>query len=142
MQEEEKYLCIHCVEEFALNEMRSAPFDMPRTECKPCALKRIKEETHPMTNTIYQIKNRAKRNGIPFDLCVEDLNIPQYCPYLGIPIIKDGPRKNWPSVDRIIPALGYVASNVEIISYQANKMKNDASPEELKAFAQSILNRL
>jgi len=34
-------------------------------------------------------------------------------------------------LDRIIPALGYVKGNVDIISMRANRLKNDLSEEEL-----------
>lgn len=40
---------------------------------------------------------------------------------------------NSPSLDRMIPALGYVASNVRVISYRANAIKRDATLDELRA---------
>lgn len=82
------------------------------------------------------IKARAKKNGIPFNLTIEDfLNIPDACPILGIPLERNfGKRVSWensPSVDRIIPELGYVKGNVIIISTLANRIKQNATPEQI-----------
>lgn len=38
-------------------------------------------------------------------------------------------------MDRVIPELGYVKGNVEIISYRANRLKNDATYHELRAIS-------
>lgn len=37
-----------------------------------------------------------------------------------------------PSIDRIIPELGYVRGNIAVISMRANKLKSDATSEELE----------
>lgn len=82
-------------------------------------------------------RQRAKLKSIPFELTIEDLPsaIPETCPVLGIPICSNvGGRKttpNSPSIDRVIPALGYVKGNVRIISHRANQIKSDATTEEL-----------
>ncbi len=82
---------------------------------------------------LYSAKARAKRDGIPCDLSVEDIIIPEFCPILGIPLITGTGRmhQNSPSLDRIIPSLGYVKGNVQIISWKANTMKQDASLSDL-----------
>lgn len=91
----------------------------------------------------WQVKGRAGRGGLPFDLTPEDLKIPSNCPVLGIPLFRNvggkRPTANSPSVDRIIPELGYTKGNIQIISHRANVMKNDASPEELRKFAEWVL---
>ncbi len=88
-----------------------------------------------------QAKARAKRNGIPFDLTFDELVFPNECPVLGIPLFFKqgaGPGPNSPSFDRIDPSKGYVQGNVQVISHRANVMKNDASKEELRKFAEWI----
>ena len=60
--------------------------------------------------------------------------IPEYCPVFGFKI-EIGHSKtypNTPSLDRIIPDLGYVKSNIWVISHRANKIKNDASIKDLE----------
>lgn len=88
-------------------------------------------------------KHRAKRQGIPFNLTLEDLVIPANCPVLGMPLVCNAGTgsagQNSPSLDKIIPELGYVKGNIQIISYLANVMKHDATPEQLILFAEWVL---
>ncbi len=89
-------------------------------------------------------RSRAKSKNIPFDLDVEDIVIPTHCPILGIPLyttydLRRGGQRNSPSIDRVDPNLGYVKGNIQIISNRANTMKQDATPEELRAFAYWVL---
>ncbi len=61
--------------------------------------------------------------------------MPRFCPALGIPLYRaagsaaQGP--NSPTLDRIVPELGYVRGNVRVISSRANQIKSDATPAEL-----------
>jgi hypothetical protein len=47
-------------------------------------------------------------------------------------------RDNQPSLDRVIPALGYVPGNVRVISFRANRLKQDATAEEVAAILDYI----
>ena len=84
----------------------------------------------------YNVKKRAKRHNTKFNLKVEDIpKIPENCSVLGIKIIANkiaGPIDSSPSLDRIDPKLGYIKGNVRIISNRANRIKSDATLEELK----------
>lgn len=79
-------------------------------------------------------KKRARELGIPFNLTKEDIVIPEFCPILGIKLeYSDGSMADYsPSIDRIIPELGYVKNNIIIISNRANRFKNNASLEEIE----------
>lgn len=88
-------------------------------------------------------KTRAKREGLPFDLDLSDVVVPDICPFLGIAICKHNKgshQPNSPSLDKIDPAKGYVKGNVHVISYKANAMKRDASIQELLMFALGCTN--
>lgn len=85
------------------------------------------------------LRNRANANGIPFDLTESDVVIPDICPVLGIAI--DGLTKDtqW-SFDKLKPEKGYVKGNVFIISMKANRLKNNATVEELEKIIEYIKN--
>lgn len=89
-------------------------------------------------------KNRALKRGIAFDLLVEDIVIPEYCPILKIKLVRNfgtfGGQDASPSLDRIDNSKGYVKGNVWVISRQANSMKYNANQRELKLFADWINN--
>jgi hypothetical protein len=85
-------------------------------------------------------KVRATKKNIPFTITFEDIHIPEKCPVFNRPFTKVG--ENWstsPSLDRIVPELGYVPGNIQVISRQANVMKWDASKEDLILFCKGML---
>lgn len=88
-------------------------------------------------------KERAIKLNLPFEINVSDIVIPKYCPILGIPLFKGKGKvgNNSPSVDKIDPLLGYTKDNIQIISFQANTMKSNASKEDLLLFSYWILER-
>jgi hypothetical protein len=80
-------------------------------------------------------KMRAKRDGIPFNLELIDIKVPSHCPVLGIPLcpsVQSGHCPDAPSLDRIVPALGYTKGNVVVVSWRANSLKRDANLEEMR----------
>lgn len=89
-------------------------------------------------------KARATKAGVPFALSPEDITLPQTCPVLGIPIIvgQSQATDNSPSLDRVVPLLGYVKGNVLVISNRANRIKNDATPTELRQVADFFENHI
>ena len=84
-----------------------------------------------------QVKARAKKNNLAFNLVFEELKWPSICPILGIPIHRES-RDNHPSFDRVIPALGYTKGNVCIISNRANRLKQESTLEQLEALVSYI----
>jgi hypothetical protein len=86
-------------------------------------------------NLLTVVKARAKKKGLDFNLEEEDIIIPAKCPVLGEPLkVNIGGKcnsPNSPTLDRIDNNKGYVKGNVQIISWRANKIKADASLEEL-----------
>jgi hypothetical protein len=91
-------------------------------------------------------KDRAKRDDVPFTILEDDIVIPEYCPiFKNLKLCPSGnysgvAELNSPSLDRIVPDLGYVLGNIWVISNKANTMKNGASKGDLKEFAYAIYN--
>lgn len=80
-------------------------------------------------------RRRATKFNIPFSLVLDDIIIPELCPVLGIPIILGtdlNTRDSAPSIDRILPHLGYTKDNIEVISYKANTIKNSGCIEDFE----------
>jgi len=86
---------------------------------------------------ITHAKIRARKLGILFDITKSDIEVPEFCPILGIKLeVADGKiADSSPTIDRIIPELGYIKGNVMVISWRANRIKNNATVEELRKIA-------
>ena len=93
---------------------------------------------NPVKEILTRVRHRAKKFGIFFNLTEDDIVIPTHCPILKVPLVRN--TEYAPSIDKIHPHLGYVKYNVQIISMKANAMKNSATKEELKLFADWINN--
>lgn len=96
---------------------------------------------HPVRRLIVQARKRAKVQNAQMDLKEGDLVVPKKCPILGIPLIWEGgqgQQDGSPSIDRIVPEKGYTADNVWIISWRANRIKNNATVEELELIAEAL----
>lgn len=91
-------------------------------------------------------KGSSKTRGIPFDITREDIVIPELCPILGLPLYTGAHPEYYPkhnntaSLDRIDSSKGYIKNNIWVISWLANKMKQNASHEELISFCKGYLN--
>ena len=155
-------ICIGCDEELPLEDFypkRNGSADGRQPRCIECsrgvvrehartpkarATSRAYREAHPLTTEaklFYAARRRAKTSGTPFTITVDDIHIPEFCPALGLRLEagnQKGPKPNAPSIDRIIPELGYIPGNVQVISHKANSMKRNASIEELAQFAEWI----
>jgi len=97
--------------------------------------KSLKE--NPERGLLKLAKQRCKKSGVKCTITQEDIVIPEFCPILGIKLefgdMKD--RDSSPSLDRILPELGYVPGNVAVISYKANRIKNEGTAEQHRRIA-------
>ena len=75
-------------------------------------------------------KQRASKQGIPFDITISD--------FKHIGDRQGGTYEDSPSIDKIIPELGYVRGNVWVVSNKANRIKNNATLEELKLLIKNL----
>lgn len=83
----------------------------------------------------YAAKQRAKKYGLDFDIEESDINIPEVCPILDIPLQKSYKKQasSSPSLDRVDSSKGYVKGNVRVISYKANACKSNMTPQQVEA---------
>ncbi len=110
--------------------------------CKACALvrdrlgRRRRRWQNPARWRYEECKRAARKHGIEFTIKITDLlPLPKVCPVLGIPLNYGERyigRDHWPSVDRRDPKKGYTPGNIAIMSYRANRMKNNSTLEEME----------
>ena len=99
---------------------------------------RLENKEKWMCNTS---KVRAKQKNLPFNLSTEYLKEiwpeDNKCPALGI-TMKRGDfcvTDHSPTLDRIIPKLGYIKGNVQVVSALANRIMSDATVNQVMAVA-------
>ena len=92
------------------------------------------------TRLLERVKRSAITRNIEFNLTENDLELPLKCPVFGFDLnyisLTTKVRPETPSVDRIDNTKGYVPGNVHVVSFRANKLKNDATLSELVALGQ------
>lgn len=86
------------------------------------------------------LKQRAKKKNLPFDLEVSDIEGVVECPVFGFELKRNEGKSlnNSVSVDRKDSTKGYTKDNIQILSQLANTMKSSASREELIMFAKWV----
>lgn len=101
---------------------------------------RARKIRNPLICLLTHARLRASKQDIPFDISIEDIKYTGYCACchkklsMGIGRAHEGS----PSIDKIIPALGYVPGNCQIICWRCNIKKNDMSLFELELLAAYI----
>jgi hypothetical protein len=98
------------------------------------------------TKMLYAARKRARLGGFDCTITKDDIEIPETCPVLGIPLFarvgagrsNRDQVENSPSLDRIDNSKGYVPGNIAVISMRANMIKNNATLAELKAIVAYI----
>jgi len=123
--------------------IKREPSDITRGMVQSCGC--IRKTAGGLSNTLeYRMwkgaQKRAEEKGLPFNIEVSDIVIPKVCPLLEIPLkdCKGAAGDSSPSLDRLIPHLGYVKGNILVISFRANQIKNCASLDELMLLADNL----
>ena len=91
-----------------------------------------------------EARRRATLTGIDFSITRDDLQVPDICPVFGFKLIYQANRVRLgesASLDRIDPRKGYSKNNVWIISWRANRIKADATVEELQSIVAALIGK-
>ncbi len=117
-----------------------------RPYCKECSnnIERKRYEYHresqPFKHKCTRAKSRASYLKVPFDLTPEYLeNLwTGTCAALGVEISLTGSRVDEyvAELDRFIPEKGYIQGNVHFLSRKANRLKNNATVEQLRSICE------
>lgn len=99
--------------------------------CQTCRFTRKRYE-----NRRDRIKNRARKQGIPFD--IEYFSVKQYQEWMTKSTnciicdrtFSDDKQESKRSIDRIIPELGYVKGNIGVICCRCNTVKSHGTAKE------------
>ena len=125
--------------------------DGKQARCRSCINQWVKNHYHsnPAEGMLRRAATRARSNGMEFSLKAEDITpLPEFCPVFGtrLRLRAKSQDPNAYSLDRIDNSKGYVKGNVAVMSYRANRLKNDGTAQEHEAIAawirkqSSILN--
>jgi hypothetical protein len=92
---------------------------------------------------IDRVRLRAKNRGMECEVTTKNISIPEVCPLLGIPLFfTDGEvTSNTPSMDRIDNKRGYTLDNIQVISWEANRLKSNQSLDGVRRMA-AFYNKL
>jgi len=88
-------------------------------------------------------RTKAKQDGYEWTLEFSDVQWSTHCPILGIELdyYAESRKEESPSFDRIDSNKGYEKGNVLIISWRANRIKNDGTPDEHRKIANFLDKR-
>ena len=130
----EPQICRHCGD---ISTRRTQTTGRYTKVCSKCANRQSNGSRDPIKGMLGAAKVRAKKAGVPFNLKPKDIVIPEFCPVLGIKMERGtiADRANSPSLDKIVPELGYVVGNIAVISFRANLLKNRGSADEHRRIA-------
>jgi len=141
--------CSWCQDEKLIN---SEVFRYGKKPPVSCGCRRKAGYTNPKSNPnkknetrlLNYARRNAKRRGEECSLELKDIIIPEYCPVLGIKL-EPGSHSHQdcsPSVDRIDSTKGYTKDNIWIISARANRIKNNATIEEIGMLYEALKSLL
>ena len=95
-------------------------------------LKKVQMPEDVLNNVSRLINEIKEKSDIDTEYLTSIYPKDSKCPALGISMWFSDADGVYPSVDRIDPKKGYIKGNVIWVSYKANRIKNDATVEELK----------
>lgn len=114
------------------------------TKVKERQEKYYKTKDGRITRLLSNARRRARDNNLECDLDLDFLRsiAPDNCPVFGFPLdwtnwgeMNQIANESSPSLDKINPNKGYTKENVIFLSWKANRLKSNATHEELQTLA-------
>lgn len=145
-------LCPRCnverpLSDFHADKSRSTGLSSSCRECLNDAM-RLRRLQNPAAILLITARQRATKQRVPFRISEADVQIPDRCPILGChrPLVSGwgrgrGYRIDTPTLDKIVPSLGYIPNNVWVICAGCNRSKNDIAPHVARAVVREISDR-
>ena len=141
-------ICAYCNDCYNANRRKRRADDPEHRDALESRRRRAIRRS-PEKYIIIRARKRAKLKGYDFNIDESDIVIPKRCPLLGIELIngigggtQGEMRSHFASLDRIDSSKGYVKGNVWVISYRANRLKTDATLEELELITKNLRKKL
>ena len=99
---------------------------------------------YPEYRLLCHARERAKDRGIPCTITLDDIRIPEFCPVLHIRLKKGHGRHcdSSPTIDRIVPSMGYTPSNTWVISFRANHLKANGTLDDFESLCREMRARM
>ena len=94
--------------------------------------KRWKQQT--IAALIHSARKRARDFNLEFSIGVKDIDLVEICPILQVKMVRHSNVYGRDSftLDRVDPLKGYVPGNVRVISWQANRLKENLTLEQVE----------
>lgn len=113
--------------------MARLPAYRKRNATKLLESRKAWDKSNPEKAMLQRSRRRAKDLGLEFNLTIDDIVIPECCPILGMKLTRTSDSKDdSPSLDRIDNDRGYTRGNVVVISFRANRIKGNATINEIR----------
>ena len=115
-----------------------------RPERREQKKKYMREYNKSILGKLTKARSNSKKNNLEFSLTKEYIEsiYPDdgMCPILNIPLDWDSDplHSTTPSIDRIDNSKGYIEGNVHWVSWEANRIMNDTTPDKLLMIAQNF----
>ena len=106
-------------------------------------------DTAPWAKLLMSAKHRAKKKGVPFGLTAEWARErwTGKCELTGIAFLlkiwdSPGPRMFAPSIDRKLPALGYMPDNCRFTLWAVNAFKSEGTDADMLLIAHALIENI
>lgn len=114
-----------------------------------------KEKLQFLSNNISRAKNRGRKTWLneitKFDAYEIGEKQNWLCAITGVPLEFTRGGTNWQNkwcnpnscvIDRIDPSIGYIKSNIQLLTHKANTWKSNFTNEELKLLSESFIKNV